>query len=78
MKFVYVIILFVTIPTIKCEGGANCDCQEVGILKDIVQQILIEQRMESARLRRLEAKQDRSGPNPNGKKYVSNFCLIKR
>ncbi|XP_060582023.1 deleted in malignant brain tumors 1 protein-like, partial [Ruditapes philippinarum] len=56
MFFLYIVILFVTTPIVKGEGDTVCDCQEVGLLKEIVQQVLIEQRMESARLSRVEAK----------------------
>ncbi|XP_060586154.1 uncharacterized protein LOC132741902 [Ruditapes philippinarum] len=68
MFLLCIVIFFVTIPTVTCEGGAICDCQEVGILKDIVQQVLIEQRMESARISRLEARlkaYETTGPIPN-------------
>ncbi|XP_060566618.1 deleted in malignant brain tumors 1 protein-like [Ruditapes philippinarum] len=68
MFLLYIFIFFVTISTVKSEGGAICDCQDVGILKDIVQQVLIEQRMESARISRLEERlkaYERTGPIPN-------------
>ncbi|XP_060587613.1 deleted in malignant brain tumors 1 protein-like, partial [Ruditapes philippinarum] len=56
MFVLYIVISFVTITIVKGEGDTICDCQEVGILKEIVQQVLIEKRMESARLSRVEAK----------------------
>jgi hypothetical protein len=59
----------VTIPTAKSQENAVCDCQEVGALKNMVLQVMIEQQMESARVRRLEARiktYETTGPIPNG------------
>jgi hypothetical protein len=64
-----VILSSVTIPTVKSQGDAVCDCQEVGILKVLVQKVLFEQQMESARVSRLEARiktYETTGPIPNG------------
>ncbi|XP_060564027.1 deleted in malignant brain tumors 1 protein-like [Ruditapes philippinarum] len=68
MFFLYIFILLVIIPIVKVEGDALCDCQEVEILKEIVKDVLIEQRRESARLSRVEAKlrtYEKTGPIPN-------------
>ncbi|XP_060587607.1 deleted in malignant brain tumors 1 protein-like isoform X3 [Ruditapes philippinarum] len=69
MILLYIVILSsVTIPTVKSQGDAVCDCQEVGILKVLVQKVLFEQQMESARVSRLEARiktYETTGPIPN-------------
>ncbi|XP_060558825.1 uncharacterized protein LOC132719098 [Ruditapes philippinarum] len=54
--FLFICILSVTIAVVNGEGDIMCDCQEVGMLKEIVQEVLVEQRLESARIRKLEAR----------------------
>jgi hypothetical protein len=70
MILLYIVFLSVTISSVYGQKDSMCDCQEVGMLKQIMQEVLIEQRLESARLSKIEARLgalETTGPIPDGK-----------